>query len=72
MMTKRLVVRPFKHRIHEFPGEGLAIVIEGELYFVDYGDYNKFVNKVMELGFEGIKEHRQEAYSRGEADVDWN
>lgn len=72
MMIKELVFSPFIHHIHEFPGEGLAIEVEGEIYFVDYDDYTKFVNKVMELGFEGIKEHKQEAYSRGEADVDWN
>lgn len=71
-MIKELVFSPFTHHIHEFPGEGLIIEVEGEIYFVDYDDYTKFVNKVMELGFEGIKEHRQEAYSRGEADVDWN
>lgn len=71
MMIKEIVLTPFIHHVHDFPGEGLAIEIDGKLYFVDHEDYDKFVNKVLELGFEGIEEHKLEAYSRGE-DVNWD
>lgn len=71
MMIKEIVLTPFIHHVHDFPDEGLAIGIDGKLYFVDHEDYGKFVNKVLELGFEGTEEHKLEAYRRGE-DVNWD